>query len=437
MSHRETTLSGDASTEGGPTGVPEQVVPWRSELLDQLLRIVFWLGVVVAVPGIGFAIFAREVAIIVIDVLAITAVGIVTFRPNIGYHRRSVVLLTVAFTLGVFFTIQVGVVGQVYLLAFPVFATLLLGMRAALIALGINAVTLTVIGLADIADPVLAVPGLDGWQEWLVVMLNFLFVNAVMALSSAILIRRLERSLVDEQALSHSLAERNEELERSEQIRLAFLRATSHELRTPLSAIVGFAQTLRDRADRLAGDQREQLLDRMAINADRLGALITDLLDVDRLSNGLVTASRRPNDLAALVRNVVEEIGPEDRRRVVLDLQSVDAEVDAPKVERAIINLVANALRHTPSDGRVHVSTFHRGGEGVVRVDDEGTGIDPRYRHAIFEPFVQGPDRHDDPKPGTGLGLSLARELIRLHDGEVDAHNLQPFGARFEITLPL
>lgn len=409
--------------------------PWRAELLDQVLRVVFWLGVVVAVPGMAFAAITGETAIIVIDLIAIAIVGTVTFVRRFGFLCRAVVLLSVSFGLGVFFLTTVGLVGQVYLLAFPVFATLLLGMRAAIWALFINAVTLMVLGIAGFADPALAIPGLDGWQSWLVVNLNFMFVNAVMAIFCGILLRRLEQSLADANALSGSLADRNDELERSEEIRLAFLRATSHELRTPLSAIIGFAETLQRRGGQLAPDQQRGLVERLSVNAHRLGVLIGDLLDVDRLSSGLVTANRRRHDVAVLVGNVIEEVDPLGERTVA-DLRSIDVDVDAPKIERAIVNIVANALRHTAPGHPVEVTTLQADGQVIVRVDDHGNGIATGYFEAIFDPFVQGPERRSDPQPGTGKGLTLAREMVRLHGGEISATNREGGGARFEIVLP-
>jgi PAS domain S-box-containing protein len=226
-----------------------------------------------------------------------------------------------------------------------------------------------------------------------------------------------------------------EQLERGEQIRIAFLRATSHELRTPLSIITGFADILRRHDNALDPDERRRYLDRLAANTDRLHLLIDDLLDLDRLSTGLGTANRQPHDLDEIVTRVVANIDPDDRH-VSVRLEPITADVDGPKIERAVANLLANAIRHAQPGGEVQVDLFREGDESVLRVEDDGPGIDPGYLPLIFEPFVQGPERHEEPQPGPGLGLSLALEMVRLHGGSVTASNRPAGGARFEVRLP-
>ncbi|MCC5948635.1 MAG: PAS domain S-box protein [Nitriliruptoraceae bacterium] len=225
-----------------------------------------------------------------------------------------------------------------------------------------------------------------------------------------------------------------DELVRSDEIRVAFLRATSHELRTPLTSIVGFAELLHERGDRLDTDGRRVLLERLTANTSRLARLIHDLLDVDRLTAGLMIANLETHDLARLVHRVIADQQLTDRR-LELDLEPVTARVDPPKFERVVANLVANAARHTPPTGTIKVSLERQPTATLLVVEDDGPGIDPAYLAAIFEPFVQGPDQQRSPQPGTGLGLTLARELVELHHGTLTAANRPSGGARFEVRL--
>ena len=224
-------------------------------------------------------------------------------------------------------------------------------------------------------------------------------------------------------------------LARSEEIRVAFLRATSHELRTPLAALVGFAETLARRDEQLDADQRHWLLDRLQHNATRLSLLIEDLLDVDRLTTGLVTANRTRHDLRELIRRVADE-QPLHGRRLERRLDEVDADVDAPKFERIVANLLANAVRHTPEDATIRILLRRDPGGIQLAVEDDGEGIPTEYLDQVFEPFVQGPAQQQAPQPGTGLGLTLARQFALLHGGDLTATNRDQGGARFEVTLP-
>lgn len=224
-------------------------------------------------------------------------------------------------------------------------------------------------------------------------------------------------------------------LEESDNIRVAFLRATSHELRTPLTVIAGLAETLTAQLGELPEEQVRHLLDRVVHNADRLRQLVEDLLDVDRLSSGLALARRRPVPLERVVRDVLDgmDLPP---GRVRTDLIDVTVDADVPKLERVVINLVANALRHGGDDGTVVIRTRRNGDDVVLTVEDEGSGIPEGLEERIFEPFVQAPDRRTDANPGTGLGLTLAKELVKLHDGAITAGNRPGGGAVFEVLLP-
>ena len=222
----------------------------------------------------------------------------------------------------------------------------------------------------------------------------------------------------------------------SDQLRVAFLRATSHELRTPLTSVAGFAATLERHGDALDRDQQRELVVRINANAERLTRLIEDLLDVDRLTSGVASAQRTPADLPELVLRVLETVDTEGRV-LDCDLAPVTVPVDVPKFERVVLNLVANAVRHSPPGGTVEVAVRDEGGHVVLAVRDHGDGIVAGFEQRIFEPFVQGPERRDAASPGTGLGLTLVRQLVDLHGGDVRASNAPGGGALFEVELPV
>jgi signal transduction histidine kinase len=170
-------------------------------------------------------------------------------------------------------------------------------------------------------------------------------------------------------------------------------------------------------------------------NTGRLSRLIEDLLDVDRLASGLVTANREPHDLVELVHRVID--GPPLAGRYLdVDLQPITASVDPVKLERVVANLLANAVRHTPAGARVRITVRRTDGATLLVVEDDGPGVDPTHLEQIFEPFVQAPAQHDAPQPGTGLGLTLTREFVALHGGRITATNRPGGGIRFEVVLP-
>lgn len=214
-----------------------------------------------------------------------------------------------------------------------------------------------------------------------------------------------------------------------------FLEAVSHDLRTPLTSILGSAITLEQAEPSLAHEDSRDLVRRIAANARKLDRLLSDLLDVDRLQRGIVTPQRRPTDVAALVQRVVAESDLLEGRSLELDLESVVVSIDAAKVERIVENLLANAARHTPPGTRVWVSARANDGGVLIAVEDEGPGVPPDMREAVFEPFRQTPGV-STPSPGVGVGLSLVARFAELHGGRAWADERPGGGASFRVFLP-
>jgi PAS domain S-box-containing protein len=220
-----------------------------------------------------------------------------------------------------------------------------------------------------------------------------------------------------------------------DEMKNTFLAAVSHELRTPLSAILGLALTLEREELELGPEDSRELLRRLASNARKLNRLLADLLDLDRLGRGIVEPRRRPTDLAALVRHVVENADAMDLHPPRLDLEPLIANIDGPKVERIVENLVANAARHTPVGTSIWIRVHHADGGVMISVDDEGPGIPADQRLAIFEPFRQVPGRASH-APGVGIGLSLVARFSELHGGRAWVEPRAGGGSSFKVLLP-
>jgi len=216
-----------------------------------------------------------------------------------------------------------------------------------------------------------------------------------------------------------------------------FLDAVSHELRTPLAAIVGIGITLEQKGDILAKQDRDDLYTRLVVNARKLNRLLDDLLDLDRLTHGIVTPKRRPTDVAALAKRIAEDWGLLSDRQPQVVAEPVTVSVDQAKVERIVENLLANAARHTPAETPVWVRVERaRGGDGVlIAVEDAGAGIPEELRDSVFEPFRQGPDAPPY-APGVGIGLTLVARFAELHGGRAWVEERPGGGSSFRVLIP-
>jgi PAS domain S-box-containing protein len=216
----------------------------------------------------------------------------------------------------------------------------------------------------------------------------------------------------------------------------AFLNAVSHELRTPLASVLGGALTLERLGVDLSGEDQRELVHAVATNARKLDRLLTDLLDVNRLTRGVISANRQEIELSALARQVVEDVDP-DGHTVSLAGGPAFVEVDAAKVERILENLVMNAVRHTPTGTKVWVRVEAVDGGAAIVVEDDGPGVAPEQREAIFEPFQRGGEGTSSPGgPGMGIGLSLVAKFAELHGGRAWVQEREGGGASFRVVLP-
>jgi PAS domain S-box-containing protein len=240
-----------------------------------------------------------------------------------------------------------------------------------------------------------------------------------------------EQTLKDREQREREAADRLRSLD---DMKNTFLAAVSHELRSPLTSILGLSLTL-ERQERLSDDDREDLLARLAANARKLDRLLKDLLDIDRLSRGIVEPQYRATDVGALVRRTIESLDSLGGRTVIVQTEPVVIPIDPAKVERIVENLVANAARHTDPTVTIWVRLEARDSGAELTVADDGPGIPAEIREAVFEPFRQGPSV-SKAQPGTGIGLSLVARFAELHGGRAWAGERGGGGASFHVFLP-
>jgi signal transduction histidine kinase len=220
-----------------------------------------------------------------------------------------------------------------------------------------------------------------------------------------------------------------------DELKNTFLDAVSHELRTPLATVIGIALTLQRAGSSLTTEDTVDLVDRLVANAGKLDRLLADLLDLDRLSKGIVAPRRSRTDLAALVDRIAQEWQERSGRQLEVVAEPVVAWVDSAKVERVVENLLANADRHTTPGTPVWVKIARRDEGVVLAVEDAGGGVPRELRATLFEPFRQGPGASPH-APGVGIGLSLVARFAELHGGRAWVQDRPGGGASFQVLLP-
>jgi signal transduction histidine kinase len=225
------------------------------------------------------------------------------------------------------------------------------------------------------------------------------------------------------------------------QMQTDFINAVSHDLRTPLTSILQSTEMLL--GDRLTAiDKRREHLRRIDREGHRLHRLVEDILDFGRMKAQVYEYRMRPVDLVAMVREVVEQwriADPDNAPRLHLDTPAEDIVVigDRETLSRALWNLIDNALKYSPEERPVEVTVRRMAGAAAVRVLDRGLGIPRIDRRQVFDRFYRGEGARQLDARGAGLGLTLVREIVGAHDGEVELDSATGSGSAFTILLPL
>jgi signal transduction histidine kinase len=241
--------------------------------------------------------------------------------------------------------------------------------------------------------------------------------------------------------MADDLSAREAALLASDRARRQLLADVSHELMTPLAAIRGYTETLGMPDVRLDDETRRRYLGIVEEETQKLEAMIGDLLDLARLEGGGGTLAVEPVRVADLFGRVTDRHGPtiRDRQvdlRVSIEPESLEVRGDPHRLEQALQNLAANALRHTPEGGALELNA-RRAPKGIsLSVRDNGPGIPPEHLPRVFDRFYKVDASRAQGASGSGLGLSIVKAIVERHGGTVTASNAPGGGAVFEIVLP-
>lgn len=215
----------------------------------------------------------------------------------------------------------------------------------------------------------------------------------------------------------------------------AFTRAAAHELKTPLAILRTHAEALRED---IAPEKREQYLDIVLDESDRMAELVGRLLELSRLESG-ASLNREAVDLTALVREVWAPLTLQLEQKEItlaLELEEIRTEGDRARLKEAVENLASNALRHCAQGGKIQVRLERQGSQACLSVYNDGSAVPAEDLPHLFEPFYRGDKSRGRDSGGTGLGLAIVRAAVLAHGGECSAENREG-GVCFRIWLPL
>jgi PAS domain S-box-containing protein len=252
---------------------------------------------------------------------------------------------------------------------------------------------------------------------------------------------RLVQDVAARAALCIENARSYRQLQHANRVKDEFLATLSHELRTPLNAVLGYARMLQSGA--IAPEKVPQALEVIDRNASSLAQIVEDVLDVSRIILGKARLRVEPTDLSALVHDAIATVAPAiDAKglqlRRTMPRQVSEVMADPTRLQQVIWNLLSNAVKFTPRGGRIDVRIIENEGHIEIVVADTGIGFSAAFKGHLFERFRQADSGTTRPHGGLGLGLAIARHIVEMHGGTIEADSPgEGQGATFTVKLPM
>ena len=256
----------------------------------------------------------------------------------------------------------------------------------------------------------------------------------------------LLREVTERKRVEQALREAKEAAERSDRAKSEFMSVASHEMRTPITSIKGYTDLLSKETVGPINDMQTEFLDTIRTNADRIALLISDLSDMARIESGRLRLEIDRVDVADVVRDAVEGLRAQiEAKDQTLSVTVPDdlppAQADYERSVQVLSNLIGNAHKFTPPGGHLVVRARRWEGEEtgqrvLLAVEDDGIGIQPEEQERVFEKFYRSEDREASDLPGSGLGLSIAANLVEMQGGEIWLESRFREGTTVRFTLP-
>ena len=224
----------------------------------------------------------------------------------------------------------------------------------------------------------------------------------------------------------------------AEKIKTDFIANVSHELRTPLNAIIGFSDLLQNkRIGELNEKQTGYVKDIQASSINLLG-MINEILDISKLENSSTQLVKQTFDISMVINEVTTLLYPlfeKKNIKLVKNIEEFEINADYQKIKQVLFNLLSNALKFTKNKIKIIVQKIDS--KVVIKVIDNGIGIEKKNQKKIFNKFTQINDYSTKNESSTGLGLTISKEFVKLHNGKIEVESELNKGATFIITLPI
>lgn len=431
------------------------LLQWRISILRSIQLATLTLGSLTMLAHTLFPI-PDQLTILIADAFTLTCLAAMTFTPHLSHQTRAWLFLALTYCFWLWMFTFVGVVSIIYLLSVPLFAAMLVGLRAGIIMLTLSCIGLFVMGLAYSPDYVIGqAVALSPLQTWSMMVVNFAFCASLLTITCGVLINRLELALALRQQAEEQSRALTRHMQQMEKLQAVGTLASgvAHDFNNILTIIMSLTESVKDnRHDAPASEKLEQIL----LASERGRDIVRQMLMFNRES----LPDRRLIDLNTILRQMEPLLRAQmpvgTQFRLLTESPSLPCPVlaNASEIQQVMMNLIGNAVlalppeTGSPTDARIEVSVTLLDTEDPllpglsldsdrqyvsVTVSDTGVGIPPAVISRLFEPFFTT----REPGQGTGLGLASSHGVISSLGGGITVSSEPGTGSAFTFVLPL
>tara|TARA_R100001143_G_scaffold63450_1_gene70556 strand:- start:21751 stop:23214 length:1464 start_codon:yes stop_codon:yes gene_type:complete len=241
--------------------------------------------------------------------------------------------------------------------------------------------------------------------------------------------------------MADTLVDNMKEIRKTDRLRRELVANVSHDLRSPIASILGYLETIQMKEETITKEEIRNYFNIVLSNTQKLNRLIDDLFELSKLDAEEITPNLEKISMAELIQDLVQQFKPiAEKKGIILEGEfprrtNSLIEADISLMNRALTNLIDNAIQHTPDGGKVTISSVQSGQDFVIEISDTGSGIPEEDLPHIFDRFYQA-DKSRSEKQGAGLGLAIAQKIFNLHGAKVAVSSIKNKGTTFRVAIP-
>ncbi len=253
-------------------------------------------------------------------------------------------------------------------------------------------------------------------------------------------VKAMEEGLIETHQAYETIKKQNKKIKSDEKLQNQFIANISHDLRTPLNSIIGFSEALAGKLFGELNSKQQEYIEDIRISGIRLLGMINEVLDIAKIESHTIKLNCSIVNLNSLIDEVCNILKPLLEKKHLQITKKIDTDIiftaDYTKLQQILFNILGNAIKFSDENSEIKIEAYKTIKDIIIKISDYGIGIEKKYHKKIFKKFFQISKNNSSPEASTGLGLTIAKEFIKLHNGQITLESEPNKGTTFIISIP-